>query len=126
MRESKTADQLKEIIEQRLGCACFVEIQTVPVREWRVLVMSNPARCQELQERADLIAQELRGQFILKIRRVDAQAILRDELRHPQAFVQLVGDLPANYHVEVRGANARTQRAAEDIFVRLGRMYDIE
>jgi hypothetical protein len=88
--------------------------------------VSNPAQSQELQQRADLITQELRGQYILKIRRADAQAILRDEWRHPSAFVQIVGDLPANYRVEVRGANAGAQQAAEAIFDRLKRMYDIE
>jgi hypothetical protein len=126
MREPRTADQLKEVVEQRLGSGCFVEIKTDPVLGWRVLVVSNLAQRQELQERAALIAQELRGQYILKIRRADAQAILRDELRHPAAFVQIVGDLPANYRVEVRGAGAKTQKAAEAIFARLKRMYDIE
>jgi hypothetical protein len=126
MREPRTADQLKEVVEQRLRRGCFVEIQIDPILEWRVLVVSNLAQRQELQGRADLIAQELRGQYILKIGRADTQAVLRDELRHPAVFVQIVGDLPANYRVEVRGANAETQKAAEAIFARLKRMYDIE
>lgn len=126
MREPKTADQLKEMVEQRLGRGCFIEIQTDAVHEWRALVVSNLAKRQELQEQADLIVQDLRGQYLLKIRRVDAQAILRDELRHPAAFVQIVGDSPINYRVEVRGADANAQEAAESIFARLKRTYDIE
>jgi hypothetical protein len=126
MRESRTADQLKEMVEQKLGRGCFIEIMTDPVLEWRALVMSNPARSHELQQEADAIVAELRGQYVLMIRRVDAQAILRDELRHPSAFVQIVGDTPEKYHVEVRGADAPAQEASERIFARLKRTYDIE
>jgi hypothetical protein len=126
MLESRTADQLKEMVEQRLGRACFVEIRAEPAIEWRALVVSNPSQVQVLQERADSIVQELRGRYILKVRRVDAQDMLRDELRHPAAFVQIVGDLPENYRVEVRGADVKAQRAAESILDRLKQMYDIE
>jgi len=79
-----------------------------------------------LQSRAELIAQELRGQYVLKIRRADAQAILRDELQHPGAFAQIVGDLPEHYRVEVGGGDANAQKAADSIFARLKRMYEIE
>jgi hypothetical protein len=98
------------MVEQRLGRECFIEIQTDPVLEWLALIVSNLARRQELQERADLIVQELRSQYILKTRRADAQAILRDELQHPAAFVQIVADLPEHYRVEVRVATPMRRR----------------
>ena len=126
MLESRSADELKEMVEQRLGRACFVEIHADPAIEWCAVVISNQSQAQALQEQADSIVQELCGQYILKIRCVDAQDMLRDELRHPTAFVQIVGDVPEHYRVEVRGADVNAQRAAESIFDRLRRMYDIE
>ncbi|WP_068017131.1 hypothetical protein [Rhodoplanes sp. Z2-YC6860] len=69
---------------------------------------------------------ELRSNWALKIRRVDAEEVVRDELQLPAAAVQIVGASPADYRVEVHGGGTEAQSAAEQTFARLRRMYEIE
>jgi hypothetical protein len=126
MREPKTEGELKELIEQKLGRDCFVEIHADSTVGWRAQVVSNFLRRQQLQLQADTIAHELRGQFVLKLRRADAQAILRDELHHPAVVVQIVGTDRSNYQVEIRGGDINTQKSADGIFARLKDLFDIE
>jgi hypothetical protein len=125
MREARTADEFKAAVEQALGGRGFVEIVMDPVYEVQARVASNPVISHQLKQEADAVMKDLRERYVLSIRRAEAQAAIRDELRHPAASVQLVGDSAANYRVEVRGGGLEAQRSAESIFARLKRMYEI-
>lgn len=66
-KQPKTGAELEDMIHQKLLISgAYVSVRKDPILGWRATVITAPKHAKAIQERAEIIAAELRKKFTLK------------------------------------------------------------
>lgn len=66
-KQPKTSAELEDMIHQKLLIGgAYVSVRKDPILGWRAAVITAPKHAKAIQERAEIIAAELRKKFTLK------------------------------------------------------------